>query len=175
MHLNLISTLAFPPQQWEFDFLKTWIHALNQIQSGWIIGYLIDWHLEEMKLKLRKGRRCEMHIFCHLINFEVQTDWQLVAWQVDRHGQLTKVTSNTSAQEMSKSAEKALSLLRHMPRLTLRAAERMPSSRKEVTTYLYSTCTRCTAMFWTHDPLDQNTILRIICFNSSFTTILCPK
>lgn len=33
---------------------------------------------------------------------------------------------------MSKSAEKALSLLRHMPRLTLRAAERMPDIRKKV-------------------------------------------
>lgn len=32
---------------------------------------------------------------------------------------------------MSKSAEKALSLLRHMPRLTLRAAERMPDIRKK--------------------------------------------
>ena len=33
---------------------------------------------------------------------------------------------------MSKSSEKALSLLRHMPRLTLRAAERMPDTRKKV-------------------------------------------
>ena len=32
---------------------------------------------------------------------------------------------------MSKSAEKALSLLRHMPRLTLRAAERMPTPGKK--------------------------------------------
>ena len=34
--------------------------------------------------------------------------------------------------EMSKSSEKALSLLRHMPRLTLRAVERMPEIRKKV-------------------------------------------
>ena len=34
--------------------------------------------------------------------------------------------------EMSKSSEKALSLLRHMPRLTLRAVERMPETRKKV-------------------------------------------
>ena len=34
--------------------------------------------------------------------------------------------------EMSKSSEKALSLLRHMPRLTLWAVERMPETRKKV-------------------------------------------